>query len=127
MSVREEHIEVVKRGLDLLEHRSYDEFRPYLAEDVVLYGAFQPAVRGVDNVIAAMKKSDEEFGGTTEVESADYFGDDSQVVSHEHIRFTRGDRTIETEAVHVTEFRDGKVSKMTEFTCDPEAWASLMT
>ena len=55
MGAREEHIEVVKRGLDLLEHRSYDEFRPYLTDDVVLYGAFQPAVRGVDNVIAAMK------------------------------------------------------------------------
>jgi ketosteroid isomerase-like protein len=126
MGVREEHIDLVKRGMELLERRSYDEFRPYLTEDVVWYGAFQPVVQGVDNVIAAMKESDKAFGGTTEVESADFFADDDQVVSHEHFRFTRAGRTIETEAVHVTEFRDGKVSKMTVFTADPQALAGLM-
>lgn len=126
MDVREEHIDLVKRSLQLIEQRSYDEFRPYLTDDVVWSGAYQPAVKGLDNVIAAMKESDEKFGGTTEVESADYFGDDTQVVSHEHVRFSRGDRTIETEAVHVIEFRDGKASKITVFTCDPEALASLM-
>lgn len=126
MGAREEHIELVRRGLDIVERRSYDEFRPYLAEDVVWSGAFQPAVRGVDNVIAAMKQSDDEFDATTEVRSVDYFGDENKVVSHEHFRLTRGDRSIDTEAVHVTEFRDGRVSKITVFTCDPGALASLM-
>lgn len=126
MSVREDHIDVVKRALQIVERRSYDDFRPYLTEDVVWTGAFRPAVKGLDNVIAAMKESDQKFDATTEVEWADYFGDDHQVVSHERFRLTHDGRSTETEAVHVIEFRDDKASKITVFTADPEALASLM-
>jgi ketosteroid isomerase-like protein len=127
MGVREEHIEMVKRAFELIEHREYDQLRPLLTDDAVWAGAItQAPVQGADQMIALMKRFDADVGMTTEIESADYFGDEHQVVAHEHVRLTRGDRTLQTESAHVFEFHDSKVSKVTVFTGDPQGMATLM-
>lgn len=127
MNAREEHIEQVKQGLKLIERHEYDQLRPLLTEDVVWAGAItQPPVQGADQMIALMKKFDAELGMTMEIESADYFGDENQVVAHEHLRLARAGRTLETEAVHVFEFRGDKVSKVTVFTGNPQGAATLL-
>ena len=61
-------------------------------------------------MIAEMKKYDAEFGVETEFETAGYFADDIQVVAHEHVRLTRWDRTLGGKAVHIFEFKDGRIS-----------------
>lgn len=126
MGVREEHVEQVQRGLALIEHRQYDQLRPLLTDDAVWAGAITPSpVQGADQMVALMKKFDAEFGVTTQFESADYIADDDQVVAHEHFRLTRGDRTLDGEGVHIFEFRDGKVSKVTVFTGNPQGMAAF--
>ena len=76
-------------------------------------------------MIAEMKRFDDQFGVATEFESAEHFADDTEVVAHEHVRLTRGGRTLDGEAVHIFEFRDGKVSRVAVFTGDPQRMASF--
>ena len=125
MGVREDHIELVKHASELIEQAEFDQLRPFLTEDVVWTGALTRPVQGADQMIAEMKKFEDQFGVNTKFESADYFGDESQVVSHEHFRLTRGERTLEGEGVHIFEFTDGKVSKVTVFTGDPQRMAAF--
>lgn len=126
MGIREEHIEQVQRGLSMIEHRQYDELRPLLTDDVVWTGAITQPVQGADQMIAVMKKFDDEYHVRTAFESAEYLADDDKVIAHERLRLSRGDRTLETEAVHIFEFRDGKVSKVTVFTGNPQGAATLI-
>lgn len=85
------------------------------------------AIHGAHEMIAEMKKYDAEFGVETEFETAGYFADDIQVVAHEHVRLTRWDRTLGGKAVHIFEFKDGRISKVTAFTGDPQRMATLFT
>ena len=126
MGVREEHIELVKRGLGLVERREFDELRSGMTDDVVWSGATTGPIQGADRMIAEMKKFTESSGVKTEFQSVDFFGDEDQVLAHEHFRLTRGGHTLDSEAVHIFEFRDGKISKVTVFTGDPQRMATFV-
>lgn len=127
MGVREEHIDLVKRGLALTERGEYDRLRSGMTDDVVWAGAItRPPVQGADQMIAIMKEYGAEFEVKTKFDSVDYFGDEDQVIAHEHVRLTRDGRTFDTEAVEVFEFRDGRISKVMVFTGDPRGMASFM-
>lgn len=119
----EENIALVKRGVEAGMREDYDTLRSLLTEDVSYSGPFQPEMHGVDEVIAGMKQWDRqahELGLTWEHEYEEVWADEHRVVMLHHMTATRHSRTFDTHEVQIVEIRDGKASKITEYTAEPE-------
>ncbi len=121
-----ENIALVKRGCEAAMRGDYDTLRPLLTEDVSWSAPFQPEIHGVDEVIASMKQSDQ-LGFTTEHEYDGVWADEDRVVMLHHMKVTRDGRTLDTHPVQIVELRDGKASKITMYTSEPEKLSKLMS
>lgn len=123
----QENIALAKRGFEAAMRSDYDMLRPLLTEDVSFSGPLQPEVRGVDAVIASMQKSDQLGIVTGEHEYEGVWADESRVVMLHHVQLSRNGRTVDTHAVQIIEFRDGKASKITMYTAEPEKMSEMMS
>ncbi len=121
-----ENIALVKRGLEAGMKGDYDTLRTMLTEDISYSGPYIPDMHGVDEVIAGMKQWDQ-LGFTWEDEYEGVWADENRVVVLHHMKGTRDGRSFDTHEVQIFELRDGRASKITEFTSEPEKLAQLMS
>lgn len=122
----EEIIALVKRGFEAAMRGDYNTLRPLLNEDVISSGPFQPETHGIDELITLMKQQDQ-LGFTWEHEYEGAWADENRVVILHHTKVTREGRTLDMHPVQVFEIRDGKASKITMYTSQPEKLSELMT
>lgn len=123
---QEEIIALVKQGFEAAMRGDYDTLRPLLNEDVISSGPLQPETHGADELITLMKQQNQ-LGWTWEHEYEGALADENRVVLLHHTKVTHDGRTVDMHPVQVFEIRDGKASKITMYTSEPEKLSELMT
>ncbi len=123
---QEEMIARVKKGFEAAMKGDYDTLRPLLDEDIITSGPMQPETHGADELITLMKQQNQ-LGWTWEAEYEGALADENRVVLLLHTKVTREGRTLDMHPVQVFEIRDGKASKITMYTSEPEKLSQLMT
>lgn len=123
----QEEIALAKRGFEAAMKGDYDALRPLLAEDISFSGPFQPELHGIDAVIAYMKQTDQLGFTMPQHEYEGAWADENRVVLLHHVAMRRDSRTVDTHTVQVVEIRDGKASKITMYTSEPEKLSEIMS
>ncbi len=123
---QEEMIALVKQGFEAAMKGDYDTLRPLLNEDIITSGPMQPETHGIDELITLMKQQ-AQLGLTWEHEYEGALADENRVVLLHHTKVIREGRTlVDMHPVQVFEIRDGKASKITMYTSEPEKLSQVM-
>ncbi len=122
----QENIALAKRGFEAAMRGDYDTLRPLLTEDVSWSAPFQAETHGADELITRMRQQDQ-LRVAWEHAYEGILADENRVVMLHHMKLTRDGHTIDTHPVQVIEIRDGKASKITMYTSEPEKMSELMT
>ena len=123
---QEEMIALVKKGFEAAMKGDFDTLRPLLNEDVITSGPMAPETHGIDELITSLKQQNQ-LGWTWEHEYEGALADENRVVLLHHTKVTREGRTLDMHPVQVIEIRDGKASKITMYTSEPEKLSQFMT
>ena len=122
--MREENLALLKRGYEAFSSGDLDTIRGMAHKDEVWttggWGDFKPEYKGVEDVIGYLTKLVEKTDGTFKDEPEAFFADDDQVTVIEHVTAARKGRKLDTHFIHVFDIKDGKVSRVTEYSSEPK-------
>ena len=122
--MREDNLALMKRGYEAFSKGDIDTLRAIAHEDEVWttagWGEFKPEYHGVDDVMGYLTKLVEATDGTFKDEPEAFFANDDQVTVIEHVTATRKGRKLDSHFIHVYDIRDGKVSRVTEYSAEPK-------
>ncbi|HYZ91937.1 MAG TPA: nuclear transport factor 2 family protein [Actinomycetota bacterium] len=116
------NVQRLRDGYAAFARGDLDTVKELWTDDVVWHvGGQSPLAgdyKGQDEIIAFFGKTFEQTGGTLQIDLHDVLGNDEHAVALVTLKAKRDGKSLEMNAVHVFELRDGKTAEFWAFNED---------